>query len=127
MTGNILRVFVKQTSYTPDDPMVRIGPPCAWDVGLDCDEVHISVPFTWDMDEAEILAEEWAGAVRKPVKIGGPAYHSPATDFTPGLYVRKGIVFSSRGCNNNCPWCGERSEQALLEAERHRSVGRFTA
>lgn len=48
----ILRVFPRRTSYTPDDPLVRIGPPGAWDVGLDVDEVHISVPFTWDMGEA---------------------------------------------------------------------------
>lgn len=112
---NVLRVFARKTSYTPDDPLVRIGPPCAWDVGIDCDEVHISVPFTWDMDEAEQLADEWKWAVRKPVKIGGPAYHSPALDFTPGMYVRKGIVFTSRGCNNNCCWCGVRAIEGTLK------------
>ena len=84
------------------------------DFGLECNEVHISVPFTWDMNEAELLAEEWHIATRKPVKLGGPAYHSPAMDFTPGMYVRKGIIFTSRGCNNNCPWCGVRQMEGKL-------------
>ena len=111
----ILRVFTRRTSYTPDDELVRIGSPMAWDYGkIECDEVHISVPFTWDMDEAERIAEEWEIATRKSVKIGGPAYHSPAIDFTPGLYVRKGIIFTSRGCNNNCPWCGVRAMEGKL-------------
>ena len=113
MSG-ILRVFVKRTSYTPDDPLVRIGSPEAFDVGIDVDEIHISVPFTWDMDEAEQLAEEWEAVARKPVKIGGPAYSSPAFDFVPGMYVRKGIVFTSRGCNNDCPWCGVRKMEGKL-------------
>lgn len=111
---SILRVFPRRTSYTPDDPLVRIGRPEAFDVGIDVDEIHISVPFTWDMDEAEQLAEEWEGVARKPVKIGGPAYNSPAFDFVPGMYVRKGIVFTSRGCNNNCPWCGVRKIEGKL-------------
>ena len=111
---NILRVFVRRTSYTPTDKMVRIGSPGIWDMDIECDEVHISVPFTWDMDEAEVLADEWEAVTRKPVKIGGPAYHSPAEDFTPGLYVRKGIIFTSRGCNNNCPWCGVRQMEGTL-------------
>lgn len=111
----ILRVFPRQTSYTPDDELVRIGSPMAWDYGtIECDEVHISVPFTWDMDEAERIAEEWEIATRKTVKVGGPAYHSSAMDFTPGLYVRKGIIFTSRGCNNNCPWCGVRAMEGKL-------------
>ena len=111
----ILRVFPRKTSYTPEDELVRIGRPMAWDYGtIECDEVHISCTFTWDMDEAERLAEEWAIATRKHVKLGGPAYHSTAEDFTPGMYVRKGIVFTSRGCNNNCPWCGVRQIEGKI-------------
>lgn len=114
MIGNIIRVFVRRTSYTPDDPLVFIGAPPIREMIPDHDEVHVSCTFTWDMDHAEDLAFQWEAATKKPVKLGGPAYHSPATDFTPGLYVRKGIVFTSRGCNNNCPWCGVRQIEGRL-------------
>jgi len=110
----ILRVFVKRTSYTPTDPLAFVGMPPLPFLIPEHDEVHISVPFTWDMDEAEELAFQWEGVTNKPVKLGGPAYHSPVDDFTPGLYVRKGIIFTSRGCNNNCPWCGVRSIEGTL-------------
>lgn len=110
----ILRVFVRRTSYTPTDPLAFVGMPPLPFLIPEHDEVHISVPFTWDMDEAEELAFQWEGVTNKPVKIGGPAYHSPAEDFTPGLYVRKGIIFTSRGCNNNCPWCGVRQMEGNL-------------
>ena len=110
----ILRVFVKRTSYTPDDPLAFVGPPPMKEMIPDHDEVHISVPFTWDMDEAEDLAFQWETATKKPIRLGGPAYHSPVEGFTPGLYVRKGITFTSRGCNNNCPWCGVRSMEGKL-------------
>lgn len=110
----ILRVFVKRTSYTPDDDLVMIGPPPMKELIPEHDEVHISVPFTWDMNEAEELAFQWEVATNKPVKLGGPAYHSPVDGFTPGLYVRKGIVFTSRGCNNDCPWCGVRQMEGKI-------------
>lgn len=110
----ILRVFVKRTSYTPTDELAFVGLPPFADMIPEHDEVHISVPFTWDMDEAEELAYQWEGVTNKPVKLGGPAYHSPCEGFTPGLYVRKGIIFTSRGCNNNCPWCGVRKIEGKL-------------
>lgn len=109
----ILRVFTKRTSFTPTDELVRIGRPTLFDRGIECDEVHISVPFTWDKPEAEALAEEWA-FLGKPVKLGGPAYHSEAGEFTPGMYIKKGVTFTSRGCNNNCPWCGVREIEGKL-------------
>lgn len=104
----ILRVFPKRTSYTPTDDLAFVGPPPMAEFIPEHDEVHVSCTFTWDMDAAEDLAYQWEGATNKPVKLGGPAYHSPCEDFTPGLYVKKGIIFTSRGCNNNCPWCGVR-------------------
>lgn len=110
----ILRVFVRKTSYTPDDDMVIIGEPPLPFLIPEHDEVHISVPFTWDMDEAEELAFQWEAVTDKPVKLGGPAYKSPARDFAPGLYVKKGVVFTSRGCNNNCRFCGVRSIEGTL-------------
>ena len=61
------------------------------------DEVHISVAFTYDKEKAEYLADAWE-VVGVPVKIGGPAYDDPADGpFIPGMYVKKGAVFTSRG------------------------------
>lgn len=111
---NIFRVFVRRTSYTPDDPLAFVGPPPMKELIPEHDEVHVSCTFTWDMDEAEDLAFQWEVATKKPVRLGGPAYHSPVEGFTPGLYVRKGITFTSRGCNNNCPWCGVRAMEGKL-------------
>ena len=110
----ILRVFPKRTSYTPTDDLAFVGPPPMAAFIPEHDEIHVSCTFTWDMDECEDLAFQWEGATRAPVKLGGPAYHSPTEDFTPGLYVKKGIIFTSRGCNNNCPWCGVRQIEGKL-------------
>lgn len=116
----ILRVFVKKTSYTPDDDMVIIGGPPLPGLIPEHDEVHISVAFTWDMDAAEELMFQWQAATDKPVRIGGPAYKSMVNGFQPGLYVRKGILFTSRGCNNNCRFCGVREiEGTLVELPVH--------
>lgn len=113
-TVRILRVFPKRTSYTPTDDFAFVGPPPMAAFIPEHDEVHISCAFTWDMDECEDLAFQWEGATKAPVKLGGPAYHSPVEGFTPGLYVKKGIIFTSRGCNNNCPWCGARAMEGNL-------------
>lgn len=110
----ILRVFPKRTSYTPTDELAFDGPPPLPCFIPEHDEVHISCTFTWDMDAAEALAYQWEGATNKPVKLGGPAYRSATDDFTPGLYVRKGIIFTSRGCNNHCPWCGVHDMEGRL-------------
>ena len=99
----IIRVFPKRTSFTPDDDLVFIGSPPLFIP--DHDEVHVSCTFTWDMDYCEQLAYQWEGATSKPVKLGGVAYHSEVNGFCPGMYVKKGVVFTSRGCNNNCGFC----------------------
>lgn len=104
MDKRIVRVFCRRTSYTPDDDMAFVGPPPGLFV-LEHDEIHISCVFTWDKPLAEELAYQWEGITNKPVKLGGPAYESPAEEFIPGMYVKKGITFTSRGCNNACPWC----------------------
>ena len=100
----ILRVFPRRTSYTPTDPLAFVGPP----PGLlipEHDEVHISCVFTWDKAYCEYLAFQWEAYTNTPVKLGGPAFSSPAEDFVQGLYLKPNIIFTSRGCNNNCPWC----------------------
>lgn len=113
MEKRIIRVFCRKTSYTPTDGMAFVGPPPGLFIP-EHDEIHISCTFTWDKDLAEELAFQWEGVTNKPVKLGGPAYCSPAEDFTPGMYVREGITFTSRGCNNNCPWCGVRQMEGKL-------------
>ena len=97
-----LRVFPRRTAATPDDDLVRIGyrdlfPP-------ECDEIHISVTFTYDLPKAEKMAESWRH-LGVPVKIGGPALDDPGGDFIPGRYLKQGYVITSRGCPNRCWFC----------------------
>lgn len=109
---DIIRVFPRKTSYTPDDDMAFVGMP-----GLiipEHKEVHISCTFTWDKQYCEELAFQWEGRTNKPVKLGGPAYGSPCEDFTQGLYIKSNIIFTTRGCNNNCPWCCVPSREGKL-------------
>ena len=98
----ILRVFPRRTSHTPNDVLVFIGDP-----PLDrpeADEVHISCTFTWDKLKTERLKLAW-GQYYSEVKVGGPAYDDPGNGFIPGMYLKEGITTTSRGCNNQCPWC----------------------
>jgi len=102
MVKQIMRVFPRKTSATPDDELVRIncGPGL---LGTGVDEIHISVSFSWDLPRAEALAKMWRSVA--PVKIGGPATGQRSEEFVPGMYVRKGKVVTSRGCPNKCWFC----------------------
>lgn len=104
--GRILRVFPRRTSDTPTDAYAVVGEPSLW-IPENIREVHVSVTFTWDVNEGKRLVEAWASDPRitAPVRIGGPAIAPPRDGFTPGRYVREGITYTSRGCNNRCPWC----------------------
>ena len=66
--------------------------------------VHVSVAFTWDRAEGERLAAAWGGYYSS-VDVGGPAYGLGSGEFVPGRYIKAGVTFTSRGCNNHCPWC----------------------
>lgn len=98
----IARVFPVRTSYTPDDAMAFVGDPPLWLPAAD--EVHVSATFTWDLPEARRLVAAWSNYY-PVVKLGGPATGDPGGEFEPGLYVKQGVTFTSRGCNNHCPWC----------------------
>jgi len=98
---NILRVFPRRTNLTPTDSMAFVGDPRM--DAPQADEVHISTVFTWDMGRAEYLRKAWA-QYYPVVKLGGPAYGSNG-QFTPGQYVKQGVTFTSRGCNNRCEPC----------------------
>lgn len=96
-------MFPERTSYTPTDDYVFIGMPPIFIP--EHDEVHICCTFTWDRKYAENLAFQWEVRTDKPVKLGGVAFNSPVDDFIQGMYIKSNIIFTTRGCNNNCPWC----------------------
>ena len=98
----IARVFPRRTAMTPDDAYAFVGDPPLF-LPEDIDEVHVSVAFTWDIPEAERLVESWSRVA--PVKMGGPAFGDGGGEFTPGMYVKKGVTFTSRGCPNRCWFC----------------------
>lgn len=101
--NGIIRVFARRTSYTPTDDYAFYDVPPI--VIPEHRGVHVSCTFTWDRERARELAFQWEGRTDKPVRLGGPAFGTPVVGFTPGLYLREGIVFTTRGCNNHCPWC----------------------
>lgn len=107
---SILRVFPKRTSYTPMDNMAFIGDPALFRPAAD--EVHVSVTFTWDKREGERLADAWR--VYYPnTKLGGVAY-GDCGDFVPGMYVKPGVTFTTRGCNNHCHFCSVHKREGRL-------------
>jgi len=77
------------------------------------DEVHVSCTFTWDIAEAKRLAGAYA-QYYPVVKLGGPAFGTPVNGFKPGMYVKEGVTFTSRGCNNHCPFCLVREREGKL-------------
>ncbi len=102
-TVNTIRVFPRRTSYTPVDDMAFVGYPPM--IRPEAHQVQISCCFTWDMPKARELQQAWSQYYPNVI-VGGPASGlSDGRQFTPGLYVRQGITFTSRGCNNHCPWC----------------------
>lgn len=99
----IIRVFPRRTRQTPDDNMAFIGYPPEG-IRLPCNAVHVSVTFTWDKLRAERLAEAW-GKIFANVELGGSAYGDPGGPFTPGMYLKRGVTITSRGCPNKCSFC----------------------
>lgn len=100
----MVRVFPRKTNATPDDDNSFIGAPpmtaMCKKFFIEPIEIHVSCTFTYDKPEAERLADLWSEY--GDVKLGGPAYDHPGERFTPGLYLKKGYVITSRGCPNNC-------------------------
>ncbi len=97
----IARVFPRKTNATPTDEYTFFSYPGLFLPPID--EVHVSVAFTYDLDKAYELAEQWRDIA--PVKIGGPALDEPGGEFIPGRYLKKGYVITSRGCPNRCWFC----------------------
>ena len=107
----ILRVFPRKTNATPQDDYTAIGSPGLF-IPEDISEIHISVTFTWDLQFAEILADQWSRYGH--VKIGGPATGMRGENFTPGLYLKHGYTITSRGCHNHCWFCSVPKREGSL-------------
>ena len=97
----VARVFPTRTSMTPTDPDAYVGTPDLFTPQYD--EVHISVTFIWDLEKAKKMATDWMRYGF--VIIGGPACGNKGGDFKSGMYLKKGITITSRGCPNNCNFC----------------------
>lgn len=87
---------------TPTDKYTFVGAPFGR-IPSDITAVKVSVVFTWDLPRAYQLADMWSKIA--PVEIGGPATDMRGEDFTPGMFIKPGGVFTSRGCDNHCPHC----------------------
>lgn len=99
----IARIFPTKTSMSPLDKDAYFGPPGLF-VSQGYKEVHISVAFTWDVEKANWLKDQWE--MIAPVKVGGPAIEGESNnEFRPGVYLKKGVTITSRGCPNRCRWC----------------------
>lgn len=99
----IARVFPQKGKYQPDDEHAYFDVPPMF--LPEYDEIHVSCAFTWDKKRAEWLAKQWESRFQGKVKIGGPAFFSEAAEFEPGMYIREGVNFTSRGCPNKCKFC----------------------
>ena len=87
---------------TPQDDYAFVGDPPSRMIRPEADEVHVSCSFTWDLKEAHRLIGAWQ-QYYPIVRLGGMECANGT--FNPGMYVRRGVTFTSRGCNNQCPWC----------------------
>lgn len=99
----IARVFPTKTSMTPTDEHAYYGEPPLW--ASQYEEVHVSCTFTWDIDRAYQLAEEWKPYCEN-VKVGGVAIDGePHSPMIAGRYLKPGITITSRGCPKRCSFC----------------------
>ena len=102
MDKRIIRVFPRRTSLTPRDDLAFVGDPPL--MRPDAGEVHVSCTFTWDVPAARRLVQAW-GQYYPVVRLGGPAIAPDDGAFVPGRYLRAGVTFTSKGCNNFCAFC----------------------
>lgn len=108
----IIRVFPRRTNLTPTDEYAFYDVPGMFIPNHD--EVHICTVFTWDIKRGEWLRDSWQDHTDKPVKLGGPIYGDYHDDFIPGMYLKPGVTFTSRGCNNQCGFCLVPSREGKL-------------
>jgi len=98
----IARVFPTKLSMTPTDQDAYFSGPEMFMPKYDV--VHVSCQFTWDIPKAKRLVREWEHIA--PVKLGGVAIDGESDQpFQSGMYLKKGITITTRGCPNNCGFC----------------------
>lgn len=98
----VIRVFPRRTTWTPRDELAFVGdPPLFRPENM---PVKVSVTFTWDIAEGERLQKAWSDYY-SDTQIGGPAFGDQGNEFIPGMFIKPGVVFTSRGCIRHCPWC----------------------
>lgn len=112
----MIRIFPRKTKMSPTDSDAWFGEPeIGW--GGNGEIVHISCAFTYDKKRAEQLADAWRLAGYEPI-LGGPAYDAIGVEFVPGQYLTKGMVITSRGCDNHCWFCSvPKREGGIRELE----------
>lgn len=99
----IIRVFPRKTNASPTDDLCFFGRPPKFNRPM-AQKVMVSCTFTWDMERAKFLRNEWAKYYDN-VQIGGPAFDDKGGEFIPGLFLKSGKVITSRGCIRNCKFC----------------------
>ena len=100
----IARVFPSKTNMSPIDNHAYFDTPDMFTQQYD--EVHISCTFSWDINKAKRLKEDWQSHSNTEVKLGGVAIDGESDQpFIAGMYLKKGITITSRGCPNNCSFC----------------------
>lgn len=119
----IIRVFPRRTEWTPRDQLAFVGDPPLPAFQPEADQVHVSVTFSWDKAEGSRLKESWS-QFYQDVQLGGPVtgFYEPG-EFVPGRYIKHGVTFTSRGCNNKCPWCLAWWREGLLWETRDFAPG----
>jgi len=98
----IIRVFPRLTAATPADARAFVGDPPLF--RPPAERVLVSVTFSWDVPEGLRLKRAWSNYYDQ-VDIGGPAMGDPGDEFTPGRFLERGYVITSRGCPNRCGFC----------------------
>lgn len=98
----MIRVFPRKTKWTPTDNLAFVGDPPLF--RPEQQPVKISVTFTWDIPEAQRLYRGWSDYY-SDMQIGGPAFDDKGGEFVPGLFIKKGVTITSRGCIRNCDFC----------------------
>ena len=93
-TLDIIRVFPKRNKWTPTDEMAFIGDPPLFRPNDPNTPVHISITFTWDMQEGKRLLSAWK-TYYNDVRVGGPAFGNKGNEFIPGLYLKEGVTITS--------------------------------
>lgn len=97
----IARVFPRRTSMTPNDKDAYIGLPTLF--APKYDEIHISITFTWDLYKIGFLIKNWEAYGK--IKVGGSALDDRGSNFVSGMYLKRGVTITSRGCPNRCSFC----------------------